>query len=370
MTYLRAGDRDLVSGLGGPHVDPLPHWLRRRGQQLGKLTIPVSPAGNEAPPVRLQPADDDPRPRAVTAVHDCVGLHYRPPVSRHRFVRRGPPVHLRLQRSAPIRHPLSGPCRVHPGRVLAHHPAVGSHEPVRPRRLARTPHCLRDRVHRVVVAWPAEERQPTGHGQPARIIKSQPKPRTHVEHRHRETAVQIDRPQIPHPSTSHLQRMPGRQHRGRPGRQIRARHQVPLPQISVPVQEHPPLRRHAQPPRRRHRHQQDRRALVHLLPGHHVPRIRVGDHPVRRGHRDQLRRTPPDRRGRVRVTSRHRSERREQLAHQRRIRRTGQPQPGPPRVLDHRVLGRAPISPCAIRCAGARPSSPYPGPPGCPARSQ
>ena len=56
MTYLRAGDRDLVPGFGGPHVDPLPHRLRRRGQQLGKLRIrPFPRAMKRRPSASHQP---------------------------------------------------------------------------------------------------------------------------------------------------------------------------------------------------------------------------------------------------------------------------------------------------------------------------
>ena len=194
-------------------------------------------------------------------------------------------------------------------------PPLAPTKPNVPGLLADARHRLGDGVHRVVVAGAAEERQPAGQREAARVVGSELEAVADVEDRGREAAVQVDGGEVARLDAGHLERMPGG-HDRRPGsRQVGPLHQRALAQVGVAVQEHPAVFGHAQPLRRRHRHQQHGGALVDLLPGDDVTGVGVGDRAVRRGRGDQFRRAALDRGGRVRVGRRHPGERLEQRAH-------------------------------------------------------
>ena len=122
--------------------------------------------------------------------------------------------------------------------------------------------------------------------------------------------------------------------------EIRALEQRLLLQVGVPLQVNPVPLGHPQATRRLDRHQQRGRALVDLVASDHQPRIRLGDHAVALGHGDQLVDGAFDGRGCERIGGSDLAERREQLAHLPPILRRPQSRPGPPGILQQRVLDR------------------------------
>src|SRR5207302_7243944 len=109
---------------------------------------------------------------------------------------RGPAVDLGLQVGAAVRYPGGRGGGVHPGRVFAHDAAVGADQAVAAGGAAGALHRLGDGVHGVVVARAAEERQPTGEGEAARIGGVEAERVADVEHRSGKAAVQVDRGQV------------------------------------------------------------------------------------------------------------------------------------------------------------------------------
>jgi len=339
LPHARVACGDPVASTERARVNPGADRLPRR-QQAEQFV--VAAACDEAPPVRLQPADDDAEAPSVAGVLDGAGLDRRPAVRLPGLFRCGPGVDLGLQVRATVGGPLRRLRGVHARGVLAHDPAVGADEPERPRFLPCPRHGLRDGVHGVVVARPAEERQAAGEREAARVAGCDAEPVADVEHRRGKAGVQVDGGEVVRGDASDLERVRGGKHRGRARRQVGALHQGALAQVGMAVQEHPPVFCHAETVRRGHRHEQHSGALVHLLPRHDVPGVRVGDRPVRRGRVDQFSGAALDRRRGVRVGRGDLRERREQRPHRGGVVRAVQLHPCAAGVVDERVLaGRA-----------------------------
>ena len=336
-THPGAGRGDPVD-LERAGVDALPDRLLGGAEQRQQVAV-VGP-GQEAAPVRRQPADHDAGAGAVPAMLHRIGLDGGPAVGLPGLRDRGPAVDFGLQVAAVVRAPGGGCGGVDADGVLAHDAAVGADESVAAGVCAGPLGDLGDRVHGVVVAGAAEERQPAGDGKPAGIVGPQAEAVAEVEHRGGEAAVQVDGGQVVGVDAGHLQGMAGGQHRGRAGRQVGAVEQVAFGQVGVAAQEDPPVGRDAQPPRGGGRGQQGGGTLVDLLPGDDVPRVGVGDRAVRLARGHQFGGAAHDRRRSVRVARRNLGERGEQRAHRRRVLVAGLVEPGPARVLDQRVLAR------------------------------
>ena len=109
-----------------PGVYPSANWLLR-GEQAKQVL--VFSAGDEAPPVGVEPADDDARALPVAGVLDRKGLDGRPPVGVPRLLGGGPAVDLSLELLAVIRGPLGRGRAVDADGVLAHDAAVAPTNP-------------------------------------------------------------------------------------------------------------------------------------------------------------------------------------------------------------------------------------------------
>ncbi len=286
LVHPGAAGGDPVPEAERPDVNRLADGLFRGAEQVEEAGVVA--LGDEAAAVAIEPADDDAGPGAVAAVGDGVGLDGGRAVGLAGLLRRGPVVDLGLQFGAAVRGPGGRDGRVHAGRVLAHDAAVGADQAVAAGGTAGPLHRLGDGVHGVVVARAAEERQPSGQGEAARIGGIKAEPVADVEHRRGEAAVQVDRGQVVRADAGHGEGMAHRHGRGRARGQVGAVKQVLFAQVGVAVQEHPPVGGDAEPARRGHRHEQHRGTLIDLFPRHDVAGVRVGDGPVRLGRRHQF----------------------------------------------------------------------------------
>src|SRR6185312_11746215 len=101
-----------------------------------------------------------------------------------------------------------------------------------------TKNDLGDRVHRVVVARAAEERQPAGHRETPLVVRGDAQAVADVEDRGGEAAVEVHAVQVRGRDPRHVERAGDGQHGGGAARQVGALHQVALAHVGVAVQEH------------------------------------------------------------------------------------------------------------------------------------
>ena len=153
-----------------------------RGQQAEQAV--VFALGHEAPPVEVAARPMTmPVPPSVAGVLDGVGLDGRPSVGVPHLYLSGPAVDLGLELLAVIGVPGAGVVLYTPAEYLLMMPPLAPTKPNDSGRGAGAPHGFRDGVHRVVVARAAEERQPAGEREPARVVGGDAEPVADVEHR-------------------------------------------------------------------------------------------------------------------------------------------------------------------------------------------
>src|SRR5215831_8132758 len=107
-------------------------------------------------------------------------------------------------------------------------------------------HHAGDRVHRVVVAGAAEERQSAGQGKPARVIGRKVQPIADVEHGNREATVEVEKRYIFTSYTRYLDRAATGEDGGGAPRQVLPLHHRALLHIGPAVEVHESIVRHAE----------------------------------------------------------------------------------------------------------------------------
>ncbi len=199
--------------------------------------------------------------------------------------------------------------------MFGHVVAVGRHQAEGAGPCAQAPHHLADRVRHVVVARAAEEGQPAGDGEAARIVLGQADLLAADLHGRGKAAVQVDHVDLLGRLAGHGQRLGSGGPDGRRRMQVSAFADVPMVvPVGAAVQEHPTLARDAQLARSRHAGHHHRCRLVDEGVGIHQPRVRVADPAVALVDRHQLRRAVALAPRGQRVVTRHRGKARHQRA--------------------------------------------------------
>ncbi|MCA1713554.1 MAG: hypothetical protein LC789_18745 [Actinobacteria bacterium] len=266
-------------------------------------------------------ADGEPDAAAVAAVGDGVRRDVgRPGVAvLDRPTREG--VELALQANAvdQVELVVRG-ARVHAERVLGHvHPDAADHPGGAGLAAQPTDH-RRDRVQHVVAAGPAEVRQTARDGDRAVVIGGDAQRVAREHDRAREAAVEVEVRQVVEPDARGVERGQAHARHHRRGTQVLALGEVPhFGAVRPPARVDAALARDAELVRLRLGGEDQRPGHVDVHERDHVLRVRVADHPVVGGPRDDLLRAALDREPRVRVRRGDLRHRGEQLAEARAV---------------------------------------------------